>query len=184
MLGDILTHLRESINSRFRAQVAGNSLTLTEPNPAATCNEIIFNTTGVQPILVNLDQDGLHPLLSPNVPGLQQRSDYLLICPTDEALYFLVIEIKSNTPRSWRQQCAAGECLATYIISTIERVHNVDIKRHVRFRHILFTSHQQFISKNKLERGAFYKDDPRGYTPYIEKTCKNKDPYNLKLFLV
>jgi hypothetical protein len=186
MLGDIINHLREGIHERFRVPVTGNTLSLIETATDAICKEILINTEGIQPILINLDQDGLHPLLSTSIPGLQKRSDYLIICPTANILYFLVVEIKSNTPRQWRHQCAAGECLADYILSTLERVHGLEIRKHVKFRHVLFTSSQQAISKRPTGKGtgAFYHMPGNGYAPYIEKTCKNKEPYPLKRFLV
>lgn len=188
MLGILLGHIRDCVNVRFQERVAGNSLTLYEEDEQAECSEVVLNTEGVQPILIHLDKPGIHPLLDESIEGLQKRSDYLIICPVGEDIYFLIIEVKSKTPRQWRLQCAAGECLANYIITTIERVRRTEIRSRVKFRHILFTTNQQYIDKQETGKSKrnFYKiDDARPYhAPYIAKTCKVKKPYELKDFLV
>jgi len=189
----ILQHLRNSIDARFLVPAAsGSAVVLTEDQQDATCREVIINTNDVsiKPIVVNLDKrEGteaidVHPLLSKEA-GLKQGCDYLLICPTEKAIFLLLVELKSQNFSGWLNQCVAGECLTRYVFSTIDRVKEMKLSLPLEFRHVLFTSNTGITRKRLTgNAGVLYVHEPNKQVQYTIRSC-NGGPtgHNLKLLL-
>ena len=168
--------------------ISGSSILLTENERDAKCREVTITTNDVtvKPIVVNLDKRekskpiDIHPLLSNNA-GLKSGCDYLLICPVEneKRIYFLMIELKSNRSNGWINQCIAGECLARYLVSTIDRVNDLKLDYEFVFRYINFKTNIK--KRNTGTSSPVYEEDKNRQIHSAVRSCTAT--HNLKLFL-
>jgi len=154
----VLNHLRDSIHSQFRVlPTAGSTLVLTETERDAKCREVHINTKGIsfsaQPILINLDKRNeagecidTHPIFT-NLAGLKSKCDYALICPIEDRIYILMIDLKSDNYKGWLDQTLASEQFTKYIIANIDRANNLKIKFDMIYRHVVFTTNKGISGK-------------------------------------
>lgn len=196
----ILNAFRESIDQRFLPHIdTSATVVLEEDKQDATCRQVTLSTKGmsIKPVLVKLEgseerekagkkvlsEIDIHPLLN-NSADLKKGCDYLLICPTTDKIYFLLIELKSKTSNNWLDQCVAGECLINYVASTIIRVNELDIEHRFVFRHVLFK-----VMKNPPKRAlgnkvAFYSYDAKKNAYHAAWPCtKEGESHDLRLFM-
>lgn len=193
----ILTHVRDSIHSDFRIlPTAGSRLVLTESERDAKCREVTISTRGVsfsaQPVLINLDRRNdagqsvdTHPIFT-NLASLKSKCDYALICPIEDKIYILMIDLKSDTIQGWLEQSCASEQFTRYIIDNIDRANNLKIPYQMIYRHVVFTTHKGISSKRVTGNTVItYELEPTKQVYYVQMPCASKstEGHFLKLLL-
>lgn len=172
-LNDVIQDIKDSIERKYIKSYNAKRLDLKENGSDAKCKNVTINADSVQSLVLQLDlpspTEEIHPLLSTQ-SGLRQKCDYIIICPFEGKLFILVIEMKSNVPGDWRNQCIAGECLTRYILSTIERVKEYNFSQHIICRHILFST-----SKGGQRAGRFKKKTSDKSFKYDKYKSKNNE---------
>jgi hypothetical protein len=149
----LVTKIHDNIDTRFIKSFT-STITLEERKAGSTCGNITIHARGLKALLLEIDQDliEVHPLL---VAGeLKKKCDYIIVCPYNGRLYFLVVELKSGNAGQWMQQCMAGECLIKYVTSTIERVYGEAIHKHAEYRYLLFYTNDYAFPQGIFKRGT------------------------------
>lgn len=192
MIVDFLAKVKECVVEKHLDRSAGNTLRLEETAKGAICREVYLNTSGIADrvmLILDLKGSDIHPLLrgTEENPGLKAQCDYVIVCSHKDKVYVIVAELKSNKPGKWRNQTVAGECLAHYVLSTIDRLNGTNYRASFEYRHILFTSNSQLRHKaptgNKPLRYMY--DSERG-VHFTIQGCNNSvnTGFPLRNFLV
>jgi hypothetical protein len=161
-LSSLVKKIHECIDHRFIKSYS-STITLNETKKDSTCDRITIHARGLKPLLLEIDQDAIdaHPLL---VKGkLKKKNDYIIVCPYENKLFFLIVELKSGNGGDWMEQCMAGECLIKYVTSTIERVHKKVINSRAEYRYLLFYTNdyafpQGVFKKNTADKEFKYQE--------------------------
>lgn len=190
---NIANIIQDNLDTRF-VKSTGRRIKLIENDPNAGCKQVVINSPKhLKPIVLEIDQKSIdiHPLFADGISGLKKKNDYIIICPYDNKLFFLIIDLKSDSPKGWTEQCMAGEYLIKYVIHTLERVYNIDILKHSEFRHLLFSTnddafHKSSFKKKTSDRSFKYLENSfknKHKIKFIEKPC-NRPYADLRIFLV
>lgn len=199
-INDLYNALRECIDGRYiPPTLSGGFIKLEESKKNATCREVMLNTKKIstKPFLIKLEASeerekngqktmtdiDIHPLLN-ELTGLKIGCDYLLICPVGEKLYLLLVELKSKGTDGWLDQCIAGESLATYLISTVNRFKKLRLKHELVFRYILFRVTPPGRKRLTGTRTETYQYDKERDIHFAVWSCADDgDGHDLRLFL-
>ncbi len=79
----------------------------------------------------NIYPKGLFPFFNRGVPKVTSFCDYVLFTETSGTLYILLIELKKGDDKV-TEQLYAGKCFVEFIISTVNRVYEQNIKPEIR----------------------------------------------------
>lgn len=199
-INDLYNAFRECIDAKYIPPThSGGLIKLEERKKNATCREVILNTKKIstKPFLIKLEASeereksgkktmadvDIHPLLN-ELTGLKTGCDYLLICPTDEKIYILVIELKSKGSNEWIDQCIAGECLTTYLITTVNRFKKLKLKHELIFRYVLFRVTPNGRKRLTGTRTETYQYDKERDIHFAIWSCfDDGEGHDLRLFL-
>lgn len=74
---------------------------------------------------------GLFPFFNRGVPMVTSFCDYVIFSENKKELFILLIELKKGN-NNVTKQLKAGKCFAEYVVSTLNRVYNLNITPQIR----------------------------------------------------
>jgi len=193
-----LNKVRDAIDTKFFCEAPNGNLRLVEEknlaNPAEDiCREVHIQLGALKndAIILKIDLEEpklkLHPLLKAEVGiGINKRCDYIIICPYEDKIYIIVMELKSLNTSTWYRQCVVGESLVHYIMSAIDRNGGTHHRKSFEYRHVLFTTNGKEATKRPTGNNTVtYLANTYNDSYYVIHLCNNpiNQPYHLASFL-
>lgn len=184
---DILQLLRNSIKAEFHYEEdKGDTITLLEKQEHSECKFVKIKKGAIRTFTLELDKQNeidIHPLLAP-IKDLKTKCDYVIFCQKENALYVLVIELKSSNPTGWTKQTRTGEVVTRYLVGMIENYSKMSISPQIEFRYLLFSTQNANRLKEKKAKvkGFNYEKDRKFGFLFTRKPCNMTYP-DLGFFL-
>ncbi len=151
-MSSFISTLDEVIDSRFKISNSGGKIELIEKKENAQCRKVSIQTSK-RVVAFSLDIElrncQIFPFFNSHVATINKKADAIIFIELEEKLIVLLIDLKSDNPRSAYKQLLVSKNFAEYLIRQA-RLLNSSFKKDIFFKKIAFTT--------KLNKGTTSKN--------------------------